>query len=85
MKSLIKKIAKDYNVNHKALKYYIKDYGFKPKQISRLEILEILYENCTELFYTRMDSESNIVEFLHSNIMNSLISEMNILREVNNG
>ncbi len=53
MKSLIKKVAKDYNVNHQALKFFVKDYGFEPKQISRLEILEILYENCINLLNFR--------------------------------
>lgn len=85
MKSLIKKVAKDYNVNHKALKFFVKEDGIKPKEVTRLQLLEILYINCIDLFYTRMDRDSNIVEFLDKDIMQTLTSEMNKLREVNNG
>ena len=85
MKNLIKKVAKNYNVNHKALKFFVKEDGIKPKEVTRLQLLEILYINCIDLFYTRMDRDSNIVEFLDKDIMQTLTSEMNKLKEVNNG
>ena len=85
MKSLIKKVAKDYNVNYQALKFFVKDYGFEPKQISRLKILEILYENCIDLFYSRLVKNSNMVEFLDIDSIDALISEIEKLKEVKNG
>ena len=85
MKNLIKKVAKDHNVNSKALKFLVKEDGIKLKQVTRLQLLEILYINCTDLFYCRIDKNSNIVEFLNKEIMKILISEMNKLREVENG
>ncbi|MDD4329025.1 MAG: hypothetical protein PHD79_03660 [Aliarcobacter sp.] len=85
MKSLIREIATKYNVNYKALKFFVKEDGVKPKKVTRLQLLEILYINCIDLFYTRMDRDSNIVEFLDKDIMQTLTSEMNKLRKVNNG
>lgn len=85
MKSLSKKVAKKYKIDHKVLKYFIKEEGINKKQITRLQLLEILYINCTDLFYTRIDKNSNIVEFLNKDIMKILISEINELKDISNG
>ena len=50
MKSLlIKQISQDYNINPKALKRFVKDSGLKPKKALRLQVLEVLLFNSSDL------------------------------------
>lgn len=85
MKNLIKEIATKYNVNYKALKFFVKLNGIKPKQVTKLLILEILYENCINLFYSRLVENSIMVEFLDIDSIHALILEIEALKEVKNG
>ncbi len=78
----INQIARDYNVNPNALKRFVKESGLKPKQASRLEILEVLYVNAPNLLYCRADEETATVEYLDINLNIKLCYELKELREV---
>ena len=80
--NIIKQIALDYNLNTKALKYYIKEKGLKQKQSTRLQILEIIYINAPELFYCRADEEKGTVEYLDINLNIKLCYEIKLLRKL---
>ncbi len=77
----IKQIAQDYNINPKALKRYVKESGLKPKQASRLQVLEVVYINCTELFYCRSGEIVETVEYLNHSLVRKLIQEMGDLKK----
>lgn len=81
MSKLIRKIANDYNLNPKALKRYIKESGIKPKQATRLQVLEVIYINCTDLFYCRADEDTGTIEYLDINLNIKLCYELKALRE----
>ena len=81
MNNLIKNIALEYNVNPKALKRYVKENGIKPKQATRLQVLEVVYLNCTDLFYCRADEDTGTVEYLDINLNIKLCYELKALRE----
>ncbi|WP_148571003.1 hypothetical protein [Aliarcobacter cryaerophilus] len=84
MKSLlIKQISHDYNINPKALKKFIKDSGLKPKQASKLQILEVLLFNSSDLFYCRNDGFA--IEYLDISLIMKLIKEIEDLKVVHNG
>jgi hypothetical protein len=85
MSTIIKQVSKDYNINPKALKRYVKEDGLKPKQVTRLQVLEIVYINSPELFYCREDEIKGTVEYLDSEIGIKLTRELRELREVHNG
>ena len=83
MKSLlIKQISQDYNINPKALKKFIKDSGVKPKQASKLQILEVLLFNSSDLFYCRNDGFA--IEYLDISLIMKLIKEIEDLKVVHN-
>ena len=83
MKSLlIKQISQDYNINPKALKSFVRDSGLKPKQASKLQILEVLLFNSSDLFYCRNDGFS--IEYLDISLIMKLIKEIEDLKVVNN-
>ncbi len=83
MKSLlIKQISHDYNINPKALKKFIKDSGLKPKQASKLQILEVLLFNSSDLFYCRNDGFA--IEYLDISLIMKLIKEIEDLKVVHN-
>ena len=83
MKSLlIKQISQDYNINSKALKSFVRDSGLKPKQASKLQILEVLLFNSSDLFYCRNDGFS--IEYLDISLIMKLIKEIEDLKVVNN-
>lgn len=82
MKSIIKQVANDYNVNAKALKRYVKESELKPKEASRLQVLQVLYINCTNLFYCRESFDVEGVEFQDFNLIVNLIDEMDALKEI---
>lgn len=77
----IKQIAQDYNINPRALKRYVKESGLKPKQASRLQVLEVVYINCTDLFYCRADENTGTIEYLDINLNIKLCYELKALRE----
>ena len=76
----IKQIAQDYNLNPRALKRYVKESGLKPKQASRLQVLEVVYINCTDLFYCRADGFA--IEYLDMSLIMKLIKEIEDLKVV---
>ena len=79
MKSLlIKQISQDYNINPKALKSFVRDSGLKPKQASKLQILEVLLFNSSDLFYCRNDGFS--IEYLDISLIMKLINEIEDLK-----
>lgn len=80
--SLIKQITQDYNVNPKALKRFVKESGLKPKQASRLQVLEVVYINCSDLFYCRADENKGMVQYLDINLNIKLCYEFKEIREV---
>lgn len=81
MNTTLKQIAEDYNVNPKALKRYVKDSGLKPKQASRLQMLEVLYINAPELLYCRANEDKGTVEYLDINLNIKLCYELKALRD----
>ena len=76
--SLIKQISQDYNINPKALKSFVRDSGLKPKQASKLQILEVLLFNSSDLFYCRNDGFS--IEYLDISLIMKLINEIEDLK-----
>ena len=79
MKSLlIKQISQDYNINPKALKRFVKDSGLKPKKASRLQVLEVLLFNSSDLFYCRNDGFA--IEYLDISLIMKLINEIEDLK-----
>ena len=82
MKSLlIKQISQDYNINPKALKRFVKDSGLKPKKTSRLQVLEVLLFNSSDLFYCRNDGFA--IEYLDISLIVKLMKEIEDLKVVN--
>ena len=82
MKSLlIKQISQDYNINPKALKRFVKDSGLKPKKASRLQVLEVLLFNSSDLFYCRNDGFA--IEYLDISLIVKLMKEIEDLKVVN--
>ena len=82
MNKIIIDVSKDYNINPRALKRYIKEDGFKPKEVTRLQVLEVLYLNCTDLFYSRVDEDNGTIEYLDINLNIKLCYELRALREL---
>jgi membrane-bound ClpP family serine protease len=80
MKNVIKEVAKDYNLNPKALKHYVKESKIKPKAATRLQVLEVIYINCPDLFYCRADEDKGTVEYLDINLNIKLCYELRELR-----
>ena len=81
MKSLlIKQISQDYNINPKALKRFVKDSGLEPKKASRLQVLEVLLFNSSDLFYCRNDGFA--IEYLDITLIMKLIKETEDLKVV---
>ena len=81
MKSLlIKQISRDYNNNSKALKSFVRDSGLKPKKASRLQVLEVLLFNSSDLFYCRNDGFA--IEYLDITLIMKLIKETEDLKVV---
>ena len=79
MKSLlIKQISQDYNINPKALKRFVKDSGLKPKKASRLQVLEVLLFNSSDLFYCRNDGFA--IEYLDIGLIVKLMKEIEDLK-----
>ena len=84
MKSLlIKQISQDYNINPKALKRFVKDSGIKPKQATRLQALEVLLFNSSDLFYCRADDFA--IEYLDLSLVIKLIKEIEDIKRGYNG
>ena len=83
MKSLlIKQISQDYNINPKALKSFVRDSGLEPKKASRLQVLEVLLFNSSDLFYCRNDGFA--IEYLDITLIMKLIKEIEDLKVVHN-
>lgn len=81
MKSLlIKQISRDYNINSKALKSFVRDSGLKPKRASRLQVLEVLLFYSSDLFYCRADDFA--IEYLDMSLIMKLIKEIEDLKVV---
>ena len=84
MKSLlIKQISQDYNINPKALKSFVRDSGLKPKKASRLQVLEVLLFNSSDLFYCRADDFA--IEYLDLSLVMKLIKEIEDIKRGYNG
>ncbi len=75
----IKQIARDYNINQKALKRYVKENGIKSKQASRLQVLEVLLFNSSDLFYCRADDFA--IEYLDFSLVMKLIKEIEDIKK----
>ena len=83
MKSLlIKQISQDYNINPKALKRFVKDSWLKPKKALRLQVLEVLLFNSSDLFYCRNDGFA--IEYLDISLIVKLMKEIEDLKVVHN-
>ena len=76
----IKQIAQDYNISPKALKRFVKDSGLEPKRASRLQVLEVLLFNSSDLFYCRNDGFA--IEYLDISLIMKLIKETEDLKVV---
>lgn len=85
MNEIIESVAKDYSINPRALERHIradfKEDGILIEDITRLEVLEVLYINAPSLFYTREDEIADTVEYLEIALSKKLILEMNSLRD----
>ena len=75
----IKQIARDYNINQKALKRYVKENGIKSKQASRFQVLEVLLFNSSDLFYCRADDFA--IEYLDFSLVMKLIKEIEDIKK----
>lgn len=75
----IKQIAQDYNINPKALKHYVKDSGLNHKKATRLQVLEVLLFNSSDLFYCRADDFA--IEYLDFSLIMKLIKEIEDLKK----
>jgi membrane-bound ClpP family serine protease len=75
----IKQIARDYNINPKALKRFVKELGLKPKQALRLQVLEVLLFNSSDLFYCRADGFA--IEYLDFSLVMKLIKEIEDIKK----
>lgn len=76
----IKQISQDYNVNPNALKRFVKESGIKPKQATRLQVLEVLLFYSSDLFYCRADDFA--IEYLDFSLIMKLIKEIEDLKKV---
>lgn len=87
MNNIIIDVSKDYNINPRALKRYIKEDGFKPKEVTRLEVIAILTIYAPNLFYCRESEQFETVEYLDFNLIRKLIKEYKKLKDeiINNG
>lgn len=81
MNKIIIDVSKDYNINPRALKRYIKDSGFKPKHITRLEAIATLTIYAPNLFYCRESEQFETVEYLDFNLIRKLIREYKSLKD----
>ena len=77
----IKQIAQDYNINPKALKRFVKESELKPKQVTQLQVLEVLLFNSSDLFYCRDDGFA--IEYLDISLIVKLMKEIEDLKVVN--
>ena len=79
----IKQIAQDYNINPKALKRFVKESELQPKQATRLQVLEVLLFNSSDLFYCRDDGFA--IEYLDLSLVMKLIKEIEDIKRGYNG
>jgi ribosomal protein S18 len=87
MNKIIIDVSKDYNINPRALKRYIKEVGFKPKKVTRFELIATLTIYAPNLFYCRESEQFETVEYLDFNLIRKLIKEYKKLKDefINNG
>ena len=80
-----KELSHKYNINTKALKRELIYSGYKPKQATHLQVLEVIYINAPTLMYCRADKFEGTVEYLDLNLYTTLALDLKKFREVQNG
>jgi len=74
-----KELSHKYDINPKALKRELKNSGYKPKEATHAQVLEVIYLNAPSLMYCRESDIEETVEYLNTE---AYISFMFDLREV---
>ncbi|MDQ7068746.1 MAG: hypothetical protein Q9M40_12660 [Sulfurimonas sp.] len=77
-----KELSQKYNINTKALKRELINSGYKPKQATPLQVLEVIYINAPILMYCRADETEGTVEYLDTDLFIKLIYDLREYREV---
>jgi len=77
-----KELSLRYKINPKALKRELINSGYKPKQATPLQVLEVIYINAPTLMYCRADEVEGAVEYLNTDLFITLALD---LKEARNG
>ncbi len=80
-----KELSHKYNINTKALKRELKNSGYKPKEATHAQVLEVIYINAPSLMYCRSDETEGTVEYLDTDLYIKLVVDLKEYREVHNG
>ena len=76
-----KELSIKYDINAKALKRELKNSGYKPKQATPLQVLEVIYINAPTLLYCRADEVEGTVEYFHRELVAKLVKDLSEHRE----
>lgn len=76
---IYKELAHKYDINPQALKRELKNSGYKPKEATHAQVLEVIYINAPSLMYCRANDIEGTVEYLNTEVFVSLVFD---LREV---
>jgi hypothetical protein len=80
-----KELSHKYDINPKALKRELKNSGYKPKEATPAQVLEVIYINAPTLLYCRADAIEGTVEYLNTDLYINLVVDLKEYREVYNG
>lgn len=80
--SAYKELSIRYEINPKALKRELVNSGYKPKQATPLQVLEVIYINAPTLMYCRADAMNGTVEYLNTDLFITLTLDF---KEARNG
>lgn len=71
-----KELSHKYDINPKALKRELKNSGYKPKEATHAQVLEVIYINAPTLLYCRADEIEGTVEYLNTEAYISLALDL---------
>lgn len=80
-KKQLKKIAKRYGANVKGLKHYLSYENGKLKDIGEFTVIEILYENASDLLYCRNRSLEE-VEYIDKDKAEALAKDYTFVQDI---
>ena len=76
-----KKLSNKYNINQKALKRELTKSGYKPKEATHLQVLEVIFIYAPDLMYCRIDEIEGTVEYLDKDITMILTNDLTEARK----